>query len=122
MSVRTVLRSPVEDIEPLSDKAVLASRESSTTTAFGVRANEIVVDPVSTKSPMLNELERTRKRAMAADFIDVPAERIKRLTGSSGHVQVFIEVSDEDGDDDDDDDAVNMEIDSCLAAPAAPTA
>ena len=110
-------RSPVEDIEPLSDKAVLASRESSTTTAFGVRANEIVVDPVSTTSPMLNELERTRKRAMAADFIDVPAERIKRLTGSSGHVQVFIEVSDEDGDDDDDDDAVNMEIDSGLAAP-----
>ena len=108
-------RSPVKDIEPLSDRAILASRESSTTTTSAVRPDGIVADHVSTTTPMLNELEKTRKRAMAADFIDVPAERIKRVTGSSGHVQVFIEVSDDDGDDDDD--AGNMEVDSDLPAP-----
>ena len=108
-------RSPADDIGPMSDRAVLASRESSTTTALAGRADDIVADPVRITSPTLNEMERSRKRAMAADFIDVPVERIKRLTGSSGHVQVFIEVSDDDDDDNDDDG--KMEVDSGLPAP-----
>ena len=50
----------------------------------------------------------SRKRATAADFIDGPAD--KRRAGSNGHVEVVIEVSDDEGLAEDDD----MDIESVV--------
>ncbi|MCJ1286121.1 hypothetical protein MMC26_005464 [Xylographa opegraphella] len=47
---------------------------------------------VETASPIIS-----RKRATAADFIDGPADNIKRRAGSNGHIEVVIEVSDDEG-------------------------
>ena len=52
-----------------------------------------------------------RKRATAADFIDGPADNMKRRAGSNGHVEVVIEVSDDEGVVEEDDDDNDMDID-----------
>ncbi|MCJ1385177.1 hypothetical protein MMC17_008298 [Xylographa soralifera] len=50
------------------------------------------VSTVDIASPVIS-----RKRATAADFIDGPAENMKRRAGSNGHIEVVIEVSDDEG-------------------------
>ncbi|MCJ1401999.1 hypothetical protein MMC11_005218 [Xylographa trunciseda] len=52
----------------------------------------------------------TRKRATAADFIDGPADNMKRRAGSNGYIEVVIEVSDDEGLVEDDD----MDIESVV--------
>ena len=64
---------------------------------------------VETASPIIS-----RKRATAADFIDGPADNMKRRAGSNGHVEVVIEVSDDEGIAEDDD----MDIESVVQDPS----
>ena len=62
-------------------------------------------------SPTTEIVNKARKRQKAADFIDPPATRVKRLFGSSGDKSVVIEVSEDEALDGSLDD-VEMDVDT----------
>ena len=71
------------------------------------------VSIAETASPIIS-----RKRAIAADFIDGPADNMKRRAGSNGHIEVVIEVSDDEGLADDDMDIESSVQDSSTGEPS----
>ncbi|MCJ1473992.1 hypothetical protein MMC13_002648 [Lambiella insularis] len=70
--------------------------DTSATELTGIPRSQIVI------------LSGSRKRAIAADFIDGPSHSSKRTAGSNGHVEVVIEVSEDEGFAEDDE----MDIDT----------
>ncbi|MCJ1392579.1 hypothetical protein MMC18_005449 [Xylographa bjoerkii] len=97
---RTTLTSPPRPEVPIA-KPSIDSSKSVDDGMTGIVATTIV----ETASPII-----TRKRATAADFIDGPADNMKRRAGSNGHIEVVIEVSDDEGLAEDDD----MDIESVV--------
>ena len=58
-------------------------------------AETYISESASAVSPPNEIMEKSRKRPKAADFIDPPATRVKRLFGQNGDKSVVIEVSED---------------------------
>ena len=77
----------------------------------------ITASPIANSTPVPETTQgQSRKRPTAADFIESPADRIKRRLGSSEQVDVLIEISE----DEDDSDKDEMDVDNVSTSIAPP--
>ena len=106
------IKDGVESYANTQDKATLSSKvplqalaEKATSTNLPAALNMVadnngctkvhMSEPAHVVSPATEIVNKTRKRQKAADFIDPPATRIKRMLGQGGDQSVVIEVSDD---------------------------
>ena len=89
--------------------AIKPDRDPSASIPSASETDTVMIEE-TTKTPLMpNTVDKTRKRATAADFIDAPSNRVKRRIGSTGHVQVFIEVSEDEEDEGDNSDGTELD-------------
>ena len=90
----SAIQSPSQSSQPAPDAITQASATANVNESVdppSVSNHHIPTQPVNENGATSG----LRKRATAADFIDLPSARVKRRLGSSGNTQVVIEVSDD---------------------------